>query len=85
VRRPRTTCPACNGEHHAPATAPLSTTSATAPGTPANFCAYDTEHGIEFDKKLLGHADVRVTQQAYADLLDETVPRRTLGVVGRAA
>jgi integrase len=40
---------------------------------------------IEDISKLLGHADVRVTQQAYAGLLDETVARRTLAVVGRAA
>jgi integrase len=39
---------------------------------------------IEDISKLLPHADVRVTQQAYAELLDETVARRTLAVVGRA-
>jgi integrase len=40
---------------------------------------------IEDISKLLGHADVWVTQQAYAELLDETVARRTLAVIGRVA
>jgi site-specific recombinase XerD len=39
---------------------------------------------IEDISKLLGHADVRVTQQAYAEFLDETVAHRTLEVLQAA-
>ena len=37
------------------------------------FCA---PHGLEDVSKLLGHSNIRVTQECYAELLDKTVEER---------
>ena len=33
-------------------------------------------HGLEDVSKLLGHSNIRVTQECYAELLDKTVEER---------